>query len=121
MRPGWPTRSTRDETGDLTVTDAPSVVLQAISWALLKGLSGIRLLGVDYRGGHARMLPPFNAPTRGSGGCAAAAFDRVARQFALAAELIEATGGSLRNLSPQSALTTVASADIHAFLKGLGT
>jgi hypothetical protein len=119
MRPGWPKGPTHNETGDLTVTDAASVVLQAVNWALLKGLNSIGLLGVDYRGGHAEMLPPFNASTRGSGGCAAAAFDHVAGQFALASAQVEAVGGSLRNLSPQSALTTVASVDAYAFLKGL--
>lgn len=119
MRPGWQTRPPTDETTDLTVTDAPSVVLQAINWAMLRGLRQIRLLGVDYYGGHARMLSPFNAPTRGSGGCAAAAFEQVAGQFAVAAAGIEALAGSLRNLSPYTALPTVDREDISAFLKGL--
>jgi hypothetical protein len=119
MRPGWQTRPRASETGDLIVTDAPSVVLQAVNRAMLRGLGHIRLLGVDYYGGHAQMLPPFNAPTRGSRGCPAAAFEHVAEQFAVAAGHLEADAGSLRNLSPCTALPTVDREDISAFLKGL--
>jgi hypothetical protein len=94
-----------------------SVVLLALQWLAQKGIRKLYLVGVDYRGGHARMRQPFNAPTRGRAGCRAEMFDRVVEQFRRAASHLQSQGGSLRNLSPNSALPFVEAATVKTLLE----
>lgn len=94
-----------------------SVVLLAAQWLWQRGIRHLFLVGVDYRGGHAQMREPFNAPTRGKAGCRDEMFDRVFEQFRRATAYIQSEGGSLRNLSPHSALPYVPALAIESFLE----
>lgn len=104
--PGLPSRS-------------DSVVLTAILWAWRQGIRRIFLAGVDYRPGHAEMVQPYDAPTRGDGGCRPEQFPHIARQFSQATSAIQAAGGTLHNLSPQSRLDDPPAATLRDLCKAL--
>ena len=98
-----------DANGEAVVMANPSVVLMAANWAWLHGARELLLVGVDYRGGYARMLPPFDRADIGAAG----QYDgpvpgRVARRFLHARQAVRAAGGTMLNLSPRSRLACVA-------------
>ncbi len=96
-----------------------SVVLSATLWTWRQGVRRIHLAGVDYRTGHAAMVEPYDAPTRGDTGCRPARFSHVAGQFSQAASAIRAGGGRLRNLSPRSRLQEPPAATVDDLWKAI--
>jgi len=89
------------------VMKSGSVVLAAANWAWCCGVREIYLIGVDYHGGHAKMIPPFDADTRGSGGCLPEHKHVIEKEFSEAVAAVEYRCGSLVNLSQNSQLRAV--------------
>jgi hypothetical protein len=106
---GWQFEPALDENGEAAVMKNPSVVLMAANWAWLRGCRQIFLVGVDYRGGHAAMVPPYSEAETGWAG----QYDgpgpakRIERYFRRATEAAASAGGEILNLSPGSALRSV--------------
>lgn len=106
--PGWQETDRPDGNGESAVMAQHTVVLMAVNWAWLAGARRIGLIGVDYRGGHGRMIAPFDErATRQLNGAPA----RIERQFARAADAISRGGGELVNLSPETRLQAVCRVD----------
>jgi hypothetical protein len=113
--PGWQQTDRPDANGESAVMAQHTVVLMAVNWVWLAGARRIGLIGVDYRGGHGRMIAPFDErATRELNGAPA----RIERQFARAAEAISRAGGELVNLSPQTCLQAVRRVDWRDVLPG---
>ena len=109
---GWQHEPGRDRNGELAVMKNSSVVLMAANWAYLQGAREIFLIGVDYRGRHARMIGPYESQSPGWEG----QYDRpvpdyIERQFGEAARAVEWAGRRVVNLSPDTKLTSVPMAE----------
>ena len=82
----------------------------AANWAWLRGARLLCLVGVDYHGRHAAMVPPYEAAStanqwrydRPVPGC-------IERQFGQVVEAVESAGGRIVNLSPDTKLQAVPS------------
>ncbi|KKL87448.1 hypothetical protein LCGC14_1934630, partial [marine sediment metagenome] len=66
--PGWQAARVPDANNEAAVMKNPSVVLMAANWAWLQGVREIFLIGVDYRGGHTRMIRPYEGVPTGWAG-----------------------------------------------------
>ena len=107
--PGWQHEPVRDANGELAVMQNPSVVLMAANWAWLAGAREIYFVGVDYAGGYARMVRPYdNAEAGWAGQYARSVPERIERYFRQARDAVEAAGGRMLNLSPRSRLKAIA-------------
>ena len=105
----WRARRETDRNGEAVVMSNPSVVLMAANWAWLAGARELLLVGVDYHGGYARMVPPYDrADPPGPGHYDAPVPDRVIRSFRHARLSVKEAGGRMLNLSTRSRLTCVA-------------
>ena len=119
----WRDKPVYDANGELAVMKNSSVVLMAANWAYLHGVREIVLVGVDYRGSHARMIEPYATRSPGWAG----QYDRpagepVERQFALAVAAVESGGGRMVNVSPRTRLGAVPTADwTDVFAAKMGT
>ncbi len=102
----WQGRATQHRDGDHVVLNS-SVAIMALNWAWIHGARKFQLLGVDYHGGHARMIKPFEADTRGSGGCKSGSLWSIEKEFAAAVNAIQQSGGSIVNISPGTVLEAV--------------
>ena len=110
--PGWQFDRTEDRNGEAAVMKNSSVVLMAANWAFLAGVREIFLVGVDYRGRHARMIEPYEGLSPGWEGL----YDRpvpesIERQFAAAESALRSGGGRMINLSPGTKLQSVPKKD----------
>ncbi len=115
----WQFEPALDANGEIAVMKNSSVVLMAANWATLHGARNIALVGVDYRGPHARMIAPYAARSPGwEGQYDKPVHEAIERQFAAAAAAIESQGGRLVNLSPDTRLQAVAT--IESGKWGLG-
>jgi len=105
----WRHTIERDANDEAAVMANPSVVLMAGNWAWLRGARELLLVGVDYRGGHARMLPPFDrVEAAPAGRYDGPVPERITRAFRAARDAVKAAGGRMLNLSPRSRLTCIA-------------
>jgi len=105
----WRTERELDANDEAVVMSNPSVVLMAANWAWLRGVRELLLIGVDYRGGHARMLPPFDrAETGAADRYGGPVPERIAKYFRHARQAVRAAGGRMLNLSGRSRLACVA-------------
>jgi len=102
----WQPTRTEHRDGDHVIKNS-SVVTMALNWAWIHGARNFQLLGVDYHGGHAKMIHPFENDTRGSGGCRRECISNIEKQFAEVVEAINQGGGSIVNISPGTALKAV--------------
>lgn len=106
--PGWQPEISLDQNREAAVCRNHSVVLSAANWAWLHGARVLMLLGVDYRGGFAHLRPPYTHAAIGWQGL----YDRpvppaIEREFSAARQAILDAGGSIVNLSPDSALQAI--------------
>ena len=113
QEPGWQVVSdfNRDNVG--SVMENASVVLMAVNWAFHQGVREFELIGVDYFGGHAEIIPPFDKYDTGGG-----RYEKrlkkhdkippfIERQFAEMVRGVETGGGSIVNRSPGTRLQSV--------------
>jgi len=103
--PGWQGERLEDADGEAAVMKNPSVVLVAANWAWLRGAREILLVGVDYRGGHPRMIEPYARAAVGwAGQYERPVPARIEAAFRQAVAAVEALGGRLVNVSPGTRL-----------------
>jgi hypothetical protein len=106
--PGWQHQRAPDRNGEAAVVRNDTVALMAANWAWLQGAREIDLVGVDYAGGHASMIPPYDGQSPGwEGQYAGGPREVIEEQFARAVEAVRAAGGTLHNLSPGTRLRAV--------------
>ncbi|GAG32543.1 unnamed protein product, partial [marine sediment metagenome] len=103
---GWQFEDVRDHNNEAAVMKNPSVVIMAANVAWLWGVRDFQLVGVDYHGGMAKMLPGFDVSTGYD-----ARYDKpvpkiVERYFTEMREAIE-TAGTVVNVSPGSKLKAI--------------
>jgi len=116
MTDSWQHDVEYDRNRELLIGQNDSVVLMATNWAWLVGIRSIGLVGVDYYGGHASMIDPYNASTRGVGGALANNMDSIERQFGTAVKEMTRSGGEIVNLSPATQLRSVPKMHWKSFL-----
>ena len=110
QKPGWQFERVEDANGEAAVMRNSSVVVMAANWAWLRGAREIFLIGVDYRGAHARMVAPYNDQSPGW----QSQYQRpvpagVERQFLAVTEAVTSAGGRIVNLSTCTRLRAVPS------------
>jgi len=104
----WQTDGTRDVDGDRAVMKQDTVILMAANWAWHQGARDFALIGVDYTGTCAKMLPPYDkAPMSWQGQYEKPVPKWITRQFTKALNTIRTLGGSMINLSAESKLKAV--------------
>lgn len=104
----WQVDDARDLDGDRAVMKQDTVILMAANWAWLQGARDFALIGVDYTGTCAKMLPPYDkAPMSWQGQYDKPVPKWIKRQFTLALLGISEAGGSMVNLSPLTQLEAV--------------
>ncbi|GAG51397.1 unnamed protein product, partial [marine sediment metagenome] len=104
----WQTDSVQDIDGDRVVMKQGTVILMAANWAWHQGVRDFALIGVDYTGTCAHMLPPYDkAPMSWQGQYDKPVPKWIKRQFTLAMLGICEAGGSMVNLNPLSQLEAV--------------
>ena len=119
---GWQLRRVEDANGEAAVMRNCSVALMAANWAWLRGARRLYLVGVDYRGGHARMIAPYDAAAAGNEWRYQRAVPACThRQFAEAVGAVEAAGAVLWNLSPGTRLRAVPTIRWQAAIRTGGT
>jgi hypothetical protein len=106
--PTWQDVRILDENREVAVLLQNSVVLMAANWAWLQGVRDFALIGVDYTGTCAKMLPPYDrAPMSWQGQYEKPVPKWITRQFTKALRAICATGGTMVNLSAETKLGVV--------------
>ena len=106
--PGWQDARVPDENGEAAVLLQNSVVLMAANWAWLQGVRELLLVGVDYCGRHARMIPPYcNASMSWQGHYDRPVPESTEREFASAVASVESLGGMMVNISHGTKLKSV--------------
>lgn len=109
FEPGWQAERVLDHNKEAAVMENPSVVLMAANWAWLHGCRELFLIGVDYCGRHARMIPPYQGAEIGwAGQYDGPVPERIENYFRQARQAVEAGGGKLLNLSPGTRLKSIA-------------
>lgn len=104
----WQMDGVRDEDGDRAVMKQSTVILMAANWAWHQGVRDFALVGVDYTGTCAKMLPPYDkAPMSWQGQYDKPVRKHIRRQFARAVDGIRAAGGTIVNLSEGTKLEAV--------------
>jgi len=105
---GWQLEPDPDHNREAAVMRQTTVVLMAANWAWHHGVRHFVLVGVDYHGGHAAMIPPYGkAKIAWRAQYPADASDGVAEQFQAAKAAIVGAGGSIVNLSPGTRLGAI--------------
>jgi len=108
MLPGWQHERTVDHNHEAAVMKNSSVVLMAANLAWLWGARELYLVGVDYHGGHAKMIEPWGSQSPGwEGQYDKPVPDGIERQFASALQAVESAGGVMVNLSPNTKLRAI--------------
>jgi len=103
--PGWQFAESRDKAnGEAAVMKNSSVVIMAANVAWHWGVRDFQVVGVDYRGGMAEMIPPFDVSTGFDGRYDKPIRPVVERQFGEMRQAIESGGGSIVNVSPDTKL-----------------
>jgi hypothetical protein len=106
--PTWQDVRVLDENREAAVLLQNSVVLMAANWAWLQGARELLLVGVDYCGRHARMIPPFrDAPMSWRGHYDRPVAESIEREFASAVASVESLGGTMVNISESTKLKAV--------------
>ncbi len=105
---GWQGERQVDRNGEAAVMKNDSVVLMACNWAWLQGARELVLVGVDYCGRHASLIPPYNSADIGLRG----QYDEpvgkgIERQFASMRDAVTAGGGSVVNVSSGTRLAAL--------------
>lgn len=108
FEPAWQDVRVLDENREAAVLLQNSVVLMAANWAWLQGARELLLVGVDYCGRHARMIPPYcDAAMSWQGHYDRPVAESVEREFASAVASVESLGGAMVNISHGTKLRAV--------------
>ena len=109
--PGWQPVRTEDRDGEAAVMLNNSVVLMAANWAYWRGVRDFYLVGVDYGGRHASMIPPYGQECTGNEWRYQRPVPQcIERQFAEMRRAVEPLG-CVVNLSPTSRLAAIEKRD----------
>lgn len=103
----WEAVEQRDANGEAALLGG-STPAMACNWAFHRGARRIALIGCEYAGGgYASMRHPFGGARTSGATYAGAVEDCIERQFAMAVQGVECSGGRFVNCSPGAVLRSV--------------
>ena len=111
----WQHERVVDHNREAAVVKNISVAIMAANWAWIQGARELYLVGVDYCGPHARMIEPYTVDT-GNTWRYEAVPDCIEKHFRRMVKAAESHGGKIVNLSPDTRLKAVPTADWKATL-----
>ena len=104
----WQFDENRDKaSGEAAIMRNSSVVIMAANVAWHWGVRDFQLVGVDYHGGMAKMVEPFNVSTGYDARYTKPIREGVVKQFIKMRDAIESSGGKITNASPGSKLKAI--------------